>query len=106
MSNIKRIGENVRLYRHRAGLSQEQLALQSGTNVSYLGQIERGEKNPTVKTLEKIASALGISLNELIVTSDGEKGESNQQIIAVFTQDDIKRYLRDLLNDKDNHIKY
>lgn len=54
MSNIESIGENIRLVRIKRGLSQEQLALNAGVNTSYIGQIERGEKNPTIKTLEKL----------------------------------------------------
>jgi transcriptional regulator with XRE-family HTH domain len=58
LNNIEFIGESIRILRTGKGLSQEQLALNAGVNTSYIGQIERGEKNPTIKTLEKIAVAL------------------------------------------------
>ena len=46
-------------------MSQEDLALEAGVNKNYLSDLERGERNPTVKILEKIARALDINLQEL-----------------------------------------
>jgi len=46
-------------------LSQEKLAELSGCHPTYIGQIERGEKNATIESIEKIASALNISLSKL-----------------------------------------
>ncbi|MFF2091987.1 MULTISPECIES: helix-turn-helix domain-containing protein [Paenibacillus] len=62
------IGENIRNLRKERGLSQEQLALRAEINASYMGQVERGEKSPTVEVLGKIAGALNCPL-ELIVNS-------------------------------------
>ena len=47
-------------------LTQEQLAFESGLDRSYVGQIERCEKNVTVVTLDKIANSLGIDLLEFL----------------------------------------
>ena len=67
MSDIARlIGENIRNLRKTRGLSQEQLALRAEINASYMGQVERGEKNPTIDVLSKIASALQTPLEELV----------------------------------------
>lgn len=55
----------IRHFRHQKGFSQEELALRANLNPAYLGQVERGEKCPTVDTLYKTANALGISLSEL-----------------------------------------
>ncbi|MBT2293448.1 helix-turn-helix transcriptional regulator [Paenibacillus albidus] len=49
MNSIESIGENIRILRLKSGFSQEQLALSAGVNPAYIGQIERGEKNPTIK---------------------------------------------------------
>lgn len=66
MSNITRIlGQRIRNYRTANGLSQEKLAELSGCHPTYIGQIERGEKNATVESIEKIAVALKISLSKL-----------------------------------------
>lgn len=64
MSNYS-IGKRIRELRIKKRLSQEQIALKAGITTAYLGQIEREEKNPTVKLVEKISNALGLSLSEL-----------------------------------------
>jgi transcriptional regulator with XRE-family HTH domain len=102
LTNIELIGNNIRILRQKSGLSQEQLALQSGMNTSYIGQIERGEKNPTVRTLEKIAATLEVAFIDLISSSDLQKGEfrsHNQQYLAILTLQDIKKCIREILKE-------
>ena len=66
MSGITKIlGQRIRYYRTTKGLSQEKLAELSGCHHTYIGQIERGEKNATIESIEKIAIALNISLSTL-----------------------------------------
>lgn len=66
MSEIsKLIGQRIRNYRTQQGLSQEKLAEMAGCHPTYIGQLERGEKNATLESIEKIASALNISLSQL-----------------------------------------
>ena len=78
MSDIaSALGQRIRNYRTDKGLSQEKLAEIAGCHPTYIGQIERGEKNATVESVEKIASALGVSLSELFEKLGGdEKGDS------------------------------
>lgn len=67
MSDIgKQVGERIRLIRKAHGLSQEQLALKANINISYMGQVERGEKNPTIDVVNKIAIALQLPLSQLL----------------------------------------
>jgi len=61
----KRFGERVRELRQAKGLSQEELAFKSGVHRTYLGGIERGERNPSLKNISAIAEALGVQLSEL-----------------------------------------
>lgn len=61
----KRFGERVRELRQAKGLSQEELAFKSGVHRTYLGGIERGERNPSLKNISAIAEALGVKLSEL-----------------------------------------
>lgn len=61
----KRFGERVRELRLAKGLSQEELAFRSGVHRTYLGSIERGERNPSLKNIAAIAEALGTSLSDL-----------------------------------------
>ena len=71
--NIKTIlAENIRDYRRSKNLSQEQLADKCGLHRTYVGSVERGERNVTLSTLEVLAGALGVSIPELL-TRKGEK---------------------------------
>lgn len=66
MSRIAQIiGERIRAIRQNRGISQEQLALRASLNSSYVGQVERGEKSPTVDSLDKIVNALETNFEEL-----------------------------------------
>jgi transcriptional regulator with XRE-family HTH domain len=58
------IGNRIRQYRRRAGLSQEKLALNAGLTVSFLGDVERGVKNASLESLEKLLGAMGITVLE------------------------------------------
>lgn len=57
------LGMRIRYLRKQKGLSQEDLALDSGVNKNYLSDLERGERNPTIVVLEKIATSLGVTLS-------------------------------------------
>lgn len=57
---------NVRKLREKAGISQEKLAELSGLHRTYIGSLERSEKNPSLITIKKIASALNINISKLI----------------------------------------
>ena len=61
----KQLGMRIKYLRRLKKMSQEDLALEAGVNKNYLSDLERGDRNPTVKVLEKIAHALGINLSEL-----------------------------------------
>ena len=78
MSNIsKLIGQRIRNYRNQQKLSQEKLAEISGCHPTYVGQVERGEKNATLESIEKIASALNIPLSQLFEKlGDGDASNS------------------------------
>ena len=58
------IGNRIRLYRQRSKLSQERLALNAGITVSFLGDIERGVKKPSIESLEKLLGALDVTFIE------------------------------------------
>ena len=60
------LGVAIRAIRKSSKLSQEQLALNSGLDRSYVGGLERGEHNPTVITLRRLASTLGLPLCKLL----------------------------------------
>jgi len=75
------IGERIRIYRNRAGLTQEKLAEMAGVHHTYVGQLERGEKNASLETIEKIANALKLPfevLFEAIVFGDMENSAAKE----------------------------
>ncbi len=59
-------GKNVRNIRRLKGLSQEELAFKANLHRTYIGMIERAEKNITLLNIEKIAKALEIDIKDLI----------------------------------------
>ncbi|MGC4250755.1 MAG: helix-turn-helix transcriptional regulator [Sphingobium sp.] len=60
------VGMNVRRFRQRAQLTQEQLAFAAEIDLTYVGGIERGKRNPSVLVLVRIAAALGTEPAELL----------------------------------------
>jgi transcriptional regulator with XRE-family HTH domain len=60
------LAKNIRLIRNKLGLSQEALADQSGLHRTYIGSIERAERNVSVDNIEKIAKALNVKPEELL----------------------------------------
>lgn len=62
----KQLGENIRRLRKKKGLTQEQLGESAQIHYSYVGQVERGEKMPSLKTLQKLAAALNTKLQYIL----------------------------------------
>lgn len=68
MSDInKEVGLNIREIREDKELSQEKLAALADLHRTYIGQIERGEKNIGLRNLEKIAKALNVNIKDLFL---------------------------------------
>ena len=65
MTINKQLGYRIRYLRQNKGLSIEALALEANINRNYLGDLERGMRNPTVVVLNKIAKALEVDLSTL-----------------------------------------
>lgn len=74
-SILVKFGEKVRELRKQKGLSQEQLAEKADLHRTYIGMIERAEKNITLINIHKIACALGIDISELL--KDTTIGDTN-----------------------------
>lgn len=64
-----KFGKKVRDERMKLGLSQEELASRADVHRTYIGMIERAEKNITLENIEKIARALGLKIHELTKAS-------------------------------------
>lgn len=65
MSITRELGLRIRSYRKKKGLSQEELAELCSLHPTYIGQLERGEKNATVESLYKISQGLDLPLSTL-----------------------------------------
>ena len=63
-------GENVRKYRRLLNISQEELAHRADLHRTYIGMIERAEKNITLVNIEKIANALEVKIEDLLKQSN------------------------------------
>ncbi|MFA4818399.1 MAG: helix-turn-helix transcriptional regulator [Patescibacteria group bacterium] len=62
----QRLGERLKKVRQEKGMSQGDIARKLGVHRSYISGIERGVRNPTIKNIEKIATALGVSPHTLL----------------------------------------
>ncbi len=60
------LGNRIRSYRLKNKMSQEELAFKAGLHRTYVGMVERGEKNITIAKLAQIAKAIPIKLSELL----------------------------------------
>lgn len=68
------LAANLRSYRQKMQLSQEALAERCGLHRTYIGSVERGERNVTLSSLEVLARALGVSVPGLLTPkSDDDK---------------------------------
>ena len=63
---LKKVGRTIREARKVKNMSQESLSLASGLDRSYVGGVERGERNISIVNLKEIAAALKVSLSELL----------------------------------------
>ena len=61
-----KFGKKVKDIRKKRGLSQEGLAHKAGFHRTYIGMIERAERNITLVNIQKLANALGIKITELV----------------------------------------
>lgn len=60
----EKVGKRIKFLRHSLGLSQEEFAFKCGLDRTYITSLERGKRNISLENLEKIATALNVSLSE------------------------------------------
>ena len=83
------LGRRIRALRKLKNLTQERLGERSGINYKHLGAIERGEENPSLSVLQKIAKGLGVEIPELF-SFQHEETDSTK----------LRRMIFDLVKDK------
>lgn len=69
MSLLVGLGKKIQTIREKRGITQEQLEEKTGINAKYISAVECGQKNVTIKTLDKIAKGLDVELYELFLFS-------------------------------------
>lgn len=74
---LLRLGAAVRARRRALGLSQEGLAERADLHLTYVGMIERGERNPTFLNLRRLARGLGCPLSDLAADAEGVRPPSH-----------------------------
>jgi transcriptional regulator with XRE-family HTH domain len=89
------IGSKIRKLRYNLNLTQEKLGEKADLHYSYIGQVERGDKTPSLKALIKIANALNISLEDLIK----EEGFSKEDLINIKLNN-INELIKDRKSDE------
>ena len=77
------IGQRIRNYRSQQQLSQEELAEKCGLHPTYIGQVERGEKNATLESINKITNGLSISLSTLFENIEDYRDEQSNNYPAM-----------------------
>ena len=69
MSVQHRVSKNIQTIRRQKGLSQEEVAHRAEVHQTYLSGVETGKRNPSIKVVERIATALGVDVAELFKPS-------------------------------------
>ena len=70
MDVVKKFAANVKSLRLKRGLSQEELAEKAGLHRTYIGSVERGERNVTLESAERIAAALNSTLQDCLAETE------------------------------------
>jgi transcriptional regulator with XRE-family HTH domain len=76
-----RVGANIRRLRNQFGITIEELANSSGIDASFLGNIERGNRKPTLYTIEKLAKALNVAAPSLLGSGPIKNPAPKQDIV-------------------------
>jgi transcriptional regulator with XRE-family HTH domain len=80
-SSLRRaFGTRVRALRHDRGWTQEELAQKSSLSVEAVGRIERGAFSPTLETIHKLATGLGVAIHDLFQSAQARHPERVEEI--------------------------
>ncbi len=101
MNNISSIAEKIKSFRKAQHMSQDDLALKSGINISTIKKYEVGYRNPKPEQLLKIATALGVSINEFLAFDISSIGDVLSIIMRLDEQTDM-----DITGIKDENGNY
>jgi len=80
-SSGQQVGRRLKESRQKLGLTQEQLAERAGLHYSYIGQVERGDKNPSLKSLYRLAGALNVGIDYLLEEDGGYRDRTAADLL-------------------------
>lgn len=80
---LKIVGDRIRHFRTIKNLSQEQLALLANVDTSHIGRIERGTSNSSIEMLDKIITAMGVSLEDFFKQTQHSDGRDDELLSAI-----------------------
>ena len=110
----KELGPHLRVIRKKKGLTQEELADRCGLHWTYIGGLERGERNPTLSTMQKIANGLAVNLYEFfdrrhLAAAPGIREKKEGKLMTILRREDDRTLdlatgvLREVLTWQDRH---
>jgi transcriptional regulator with XRE-family HTH domain len=79
-----RLGQNIAFFRHRAGLTQEQLAERLGVEIATLSRYETGSTLPSLVTLESIATLLRTTISALLAEAPPKRSKEDESLLAML----------------------
>lgn len=83
MTIVSELGNRIRKYRKSKGYTQEVLSAKCNLHPTYIGQIERGEKNPSIESIYKICQALDLKITDLFEMIDDFAEEDSETTIPL-----------------------
>lgn len=97
MVNYEAMGRRIKIMRHERRLSQRQVAQMISISLSYYGNIERGNRIPSIDTLVDIANALGVGMDYLLA----ESVDAAIRLRSPEERRTVRNYLRDVILELD-----
>lgn len=91
MENLKKLfAKRIRTLRKLKNLTQEEIGARSGISYKYIGEIERGEVNPSLDVLCKIAQGFNTSLSDLLDFSESQRGLHKKDILYSISKSEFE----------------
>src|SRR4051812_11693194 len=86
------LGNAIKQQRSALGISQEELAARAGMHRTYVSEVERGERNPSITSVEKLAQALEVSITSLLAPSrsHADPGEALEILLVEDSPIDVE----------------